>query len=299
MNALLMAAAQRRYAPIDTYRPETPKRLRQILDRALALEPADRFQKAREMADQLEEWLASTGTRVKPSDLAALVTDPALISTDPAARPAPPVPLDDVPPTMVSEAETLRDVPAPAELRESKALLALRETVASRRPGSGPNLAHAGPVPDSSLDPTPVVGTPAVARRAVAVVTDVSLMPTDPVKSAPDIAAVMARPAKEPSRPELVAVTQPSLPNPLVPPPTGSPVPDPLKTALTAPANTTGTVPAPPAPKRPRRWPWVLLIVVLLPIGGVAFAIELLPKDSPVRARLIDVVAPLLQKLRR
>jgi hypothetical protein len=256
------------------------------------------------MSEQLEEWLTSSGVRVRPADLAALVTDPGMMSTDPGSRAAPPglVPLDDVPPTMVTEAETLRDVPAPKELRESKAVQALRETIASRRPGSDryslPPPVVDVDVSDPSMEPTPVVGTPAVARRAVAPTTDVSLLPTDPVKSAPDIAAAMRRPPKEPSR-ELVAVTQPSMPNPMVPSPSPSPQPEPLKTAISgAPVMTAITGP-PDLPRKARRWPWVLLILVLLPIGGVAGAIEFLPKDSPQRARLIELVSPLLAKLKR
>ncbi len=91
MNALLMAAAQRKYAPVDQFRPETPLPLRKVLDKALALEPKDRFQKARDMSSALEEYLSGAGIKVKPSDLAALVIDQAAITTDPMAKSAPPV----------------------------------------------------------------------------------------------------------------------------------------------------------------------------------------------------------------
>jgi len=305
MNALLMAAAQRKYAPIDQYRPETPLPLRRVLDKALALEPKDRFQKARDMSSALEEYLSNAGIKVRSSDLAALVVDQAAITTDPIARSAPPVASidEDVPPTMVSggEPETIRDELAPPGLRRS--VRSALETVASRKGPADRTPISGSYGVDPSMEPTPVVGTPAVARRAVSPAqTDESLMPTDPVRNAPDIAEAMARPPKQPSEPALAAVTAPSMPNPMLqpPPPAASPVPMPLKTMLTPSPVTTGVIAAPPQSKKPaRRWPWVLLILVLLPIGAAASVIAFLPVDSPLRARVVEVVGPLLQKLKR
>ncbi len=314
MNALLMAAAQRKYAPIDQFRPETPAPLRKVLDKALALEPKDRFQTAREMSTALEEYLSTAGVKVKPTDLAALVVDQAAITTDPMAKPAervepapaqsapraaargsaPSVPLhDDLPPTTMSEPETLRDVDAPPGLRRS--VRSALETVASRKaPGERPPIASS-PGLDPSMEPTPVVGTPAVARRGIEpppAQTDESMVPTDPVRNAPDIAAALARPAKPSSRPQPALKTE-------VPAPAASPVPMPLKTMMTAAPVTTGVIAAPERKRSPRRWPWMLLILVLLPIGAAASVVAFLPQDSALRARLVEVVGPLLQKLKR
>ncbi len=320
MNALMMAAAQRRYAPIDQFRPETPKRLRQILDKALALDPNDRFQRGSHFSDQLEEWLASTGTRVVAKDIALLV-DPKLVSTDPMAKPAPPALADDeVPPTVVGssarEARTLQDMVQPRELRETLA----GRTKDDRTPVSGSN-----PV-DPSFAPTPIMGTPPVARRAVAgTATDVSLMPTEPEKKMPDIKAAMSRPPKSRSgsAPKLESVTAPSVPKPAftpkpeadaaedlspetLPPDAIEPRTVPVQSAIGVPATTVSPGPsthvlmeAAGLKPQPRRWPWILVIALMLPIGLVSGGIVFLPKDSAVRAKLLEVVGPLLSKLQR
>ncbi|MBL8951685.1 MAG: protein kinase [Myxococcaceae bacterium] len=307
MNALLMAAAQRKYAPIDQFRPETPAPLRRVLDKALALEPKDRFQKARDMAAALEEYLTSSGSRVKPADLAALVIDQASITTDPEARQvATPAPHDwgELPPTAMHEPETLRDEPPPPGLRRQ--VRSALETVASRKsPGQGAPSQDSTPitgtpgVDDPSLQPTPIVGTPAVARRAVEPpppAPDQSLMPTDPVRNAPDIAAAMKRPSKGSSKPQPALKAKDE-----VPPPAASPQPPmPFKTMMTPAPVTTGIIAPPEKPARaPRRWPWLLLILVLLPIGAVASVLAFLPESSPLRARVVQVVGPVLQKLKR
>lgn len=95
-------------------------------------------------------------------------------------------------------------------------------------------------------------------------------------------------------------MTAPSMPNPMVPPPAASPVPMPLKTMLTPAPVTTGVIAAPSKPpKGARRWPWVLLILVLLPIGAAAAAVVFLPESSPLRARVVELVGPVLRRLQQ
>jgi hypothetical protein len=166
---------------------------------------------------------------------------------------------------------------------------------------------------------------------------EVDLVPTMPERKTPDIQAIMsqARQNLQKGRPSvetklaplpLAEVTSPARPIPLMPdellpltPPMSqdamTPEALPAMTARARPANlvesgevlaappaaVTAIVPAPTKAVRskPRgsRWPWVVLILMLLPIGGVAAAIELLPPESPVRIQLLTAVGPLLDKV--
>jgi serine/threonine-protein kinase len=242
LNQLIVNAERREYAPIERWRPQTPPPLKAVLSRALALEPADRFQTAGELSSALEQWL-TTVSPVKPSELAALLDDPTHVSTEPTGQHAVRRLEEEVTKTPspgrearereqaareADREETWRDeqlrepphrpteVPRPKELDRSRLPSALNPTAAERR------VAPTGVV-DPSLLPTPIVGTPPVARRAVDE-HDTSLVPTEPERVGPDIDAVMK---------------------------------------MTSEAVGRGTREAPTPAWAARRWPWVVLIAVL------------------------------------
>jgi hypothetical protein len=144
--------------------------------------------------------------------------------------------------------------------------------------------------------------SPFEAVQATSVDQDASLVPTMPERRGAEVDQV-------------IAIARKNLGKPLPPPPAASPLPDaehfrlepiteprqdapapPRQTAMMPPP--TGVLMARAFPKpRYRRWPWVLMILFLLPIGTVAALIEFLPADSPLRSRLLEKVAPLLERV--
>ncbi|MBK7864976.1 MAG: serine/threonine protein kinase [Archangiaceae bacterium] len=83
VNELMLAAVERQYAPIERLRPDTPKTLRLVLERALKVSPGERYQSARELADALEDWLEQVGETAGPGQLAELLDDPSRLTTEP------------------------------------------------------------------------------------------------------------------------------------------------------------------------------------------------------------------------
>jgi serine/threonine-protein kinase len=71
---LMGAAARRDFTPIQTLRPDVPQKVRDVLERATALALTDRYGSAVEMSDELEDFLVHSGTRVRNSELASLLT---------------------------------------------------------------------------------------------------------------------------------------------------------------------------------------------------------------------------------
>jgi hypothetical protein len=345
-NALMVAAAQRRYAPLESLRPETPKRLKGVLDRALALSPGDRFQSAREIVDELEDWLTSTGVRVKPSELAELVSEFSETTAGGTRRPRP---LDEDPPPTISLLHEARTVVQVAPSKQSLVSRANVETVPSRRA----EVSRSDVQTDPSAAVTPV-GTPPVGRRATVDGPiarsaaqlaaergkasrpetiggiEVDLVPTVPERVAPDIEAIMQQSRQNltkgkpslsaetkiapvqlaevtsPARPMLSKEEMPEVTPQMLPEVTPQMLPE-MTPPLTRGALSSGPAPVitaiVPGPRAQRplpkssRWPWVVLILMLLPLGAVAAAIELLPPEHPVRVQVLTLVAPMLEKI--
>src|SRR5262249_975763 len=85
---LMGRAAMRDFPAIETLRPDVPAEVRTVLERALALNIEDRYANAGLMAHDLEDHLARSGTRVRPSEMAALLS-PGTSATGVGLKPAP------------------------------------------------------------------------------------------------------------------------------------------------------------------------------------------------------------------
>ncbi len=90
-SALMAAAAKRDFPAIESLRNDVPAKVRKVLERALSMNVADRYETAAQMADDLEDFLTANGTRVKGIEVAALLTPLAEI-TAVTMMPEPPVP---------------------------------------------------------------------------------------------------------------------------------------------------------------------------------------------------------------
>lgn len=66
---------QARVPPIGTYNPEIDPELEQVVRKALAREPSDRYQNAADLGDALAQFLFSRRMKVTARDIAALVRD--------------------------------------------------------------------------------------------------------------------------------------------------------------------------------------------------------------------------------
>jgi serine/threonine-protein kinase len=73
-SALMSAAAHREFPPIQQVRPDVPPKVSEIIDRALAINVSERFSTAAELGDELEDYLVRSGTRVRGSELGALLS---------------------------------------------------------------------------------------------------------------------------------------------------------------------------------------------------------------------------------
>lgn len=128
------------------FRPELPESLDAVVRKALAKDPADRYQSAGEMQIALERWLMEQGEVVPQTRLADFLEE---LFEDEVGR----GPMVDSKPFGASFA----DIPVPAEIRE-KAKLAQRE--ASQRISLTPRIIDVAPLEaptsrQSSLPPAP------------------------------------------------------------------------------------------------------------------------------------------------
>jgi serine/threonine-protein kinase len=291
--SVLAAAHRRQYTPLEKLRPMTPAALRAILDKALASQPQDRFQTAAEMAQALEDFLVSSGSRVKQGDLSELL----LQATD-----LTPLENQAVVKTAITSDRGARvdfnsDQPTTLPADGSTRAMRLDEGVAPTRLSSRPDGVKA-PLPHEETVPTdPVRIAPdiqAVLRKSLERETAPDLLaPTDPVRPAPDIEAAMARPPRNKSIPPGLTPAAPAAPivggAALGEPPTTPERPTTFDRPATAyNPNSTAVVMAMAFPKK-RLWPRALLVLVLLFVVAVELIIVVdaaAPARAVIRERL-------------
>jgi serine/threonine-protein kinase len=232
---LMGAAARRDFAPIHTLRPDVPQKVRDVVERATALALTDRYASAVEMSDDLEDFLVNSGTRVRSSELAALLTASTNVTnvtpgTPIGASPAFATPArTEITPSRSKPVETQPDAdrskpietqPDARKTLDGKpgwpdALAATQDEVTS--PQGDPVKARASRAPAVLA-----IGLVMLAAAATAVVVwkahapevpESVLVPPPPARAVPLTAAEPARPAPAPAEPEKPAV-KPAEPTP-------------------------------------------------------------------------------------
>jgi serine/threonine protein kinase len=328
-HATILANAHRRmYTPLDRVRPMVPDAVKAVLDRALEVDPNDRFESAAEMGDTLEEYLAHAEIHVRPLEFAWLLakaTDLTPLetnsvpprSTGPRPMLRPVIPADSGVPTLDA------NMPTPSHLVAQSSIPPTRPTVlpptkpslpqfnslpptkpsqaatartADDRPPVQRSKGHDDDVmgktwvtPVRPLElPTPVDGSMAASVRKDNVSTD----PNNKIASVVDHSMY--------SPMDRTAVDQLMRTDPAQPPPD-------IEAAMGLDAHTelAGVAPVKPAPeptslvasRRPRRrrlWPWMVLTPLVLLIGVEVFLLT--PAAAPVRASLRVRFGPALER---
>jgi serine/threonine-protein kinase len=244
---LMGAAARRDFAPIHTLRPEVPQKVRDVLERATALNLSDRYGSAVQMSDELEDFLVGSGTRVRASELASLLTASTNVTNVSGGTPGTPlgaspsfatpaktdVAVDPLP--AVTLPDTTGNAPAHAPTQKAEwpdALAATQDEV------TAPQGAPLKTAP-SRAPAMVAIGLVALAASATALVvykahapesSDSVLVPPPPARAVPVTAAVKPSPAPAPAP----AAEKPA--------PADAPAPAPV-----AAAGSTSTAPAEPA----------------------------------------------------
>lgn len=92
-NEIIAGLLTNKRVPVTARRAETPPALVRILERLLAQDPADRFGDCRELANELETFIGSSGRTISSVELGKLVADlvpgPSLSAERPALKPIP------------------------------------------------------------------------------------------------------------------------------------------------------------------------------------------------------------------
>jgi serine/threonine protein kinase len=137
--------------------PEVPVAVEEVLRRAMAYDPAERFADAGEMASALDRATGAEATVYAPVPLAAAPAgddDRTLLQVTPP--PAPPPPPRDLPSRRVAERRQKSGFPAWLGVILILALAGVAGLWAMNRRGSGPSSERAGaaPLPDSAAEAT-------------------------------------------------------------------------------------------------------------------------------------------------